>query len=205
MALPGDGRQRGRQLDGCEGFRLQGPDQGEGGEDRYYLGGRHDHRHFVLVADGQGGGDREHEHPDGKGERPPASSRCLFCIDAQLARRDRCHGRLAQELGAIDTGVEDQIDLLTRFRLFRFGQTIRNDLYHSTDGHLRIKLGDIPRFHPDAAVTCGATDLFFFRCAVNVNATLKRVRVLRLEAAQPDDARSNGVAARSVGLKNFTR
>ena len=46
-------------------------DQGDRGEHRHHLGGRHDHRHFLLVADDQGGGDREHEHPDGEGECPP--------------------------------------------------------------------------------------------------------------------------------------
>jgi hypothetical protein len=53
-------------MDGGERFGLQGPDQGEGGEHRHHLGGRHDHQHLLLVADDQGGGDREHEHPDGK-------------------------------------------------------------------------------------------------------------------------------------------
>src|SRR5438132_6847815 len=94
---------------------------------------------------------------------------------------------------------------LTRLGLFQFGQPIRNNLHDSTDGHLRIKLGDILRFHADAAVTCGATDLFFLRRSMNINATLKRVGVLRLESAQPNDTCSNGIAARSVGLKNFTR
>ena len=71
VALPGEGRQRGRQLNGGERFHLQDPDQGDGGKHRHHLGGRHDHRHFLLVADDQGSSDREHEHPDGKGERPP--------------------------------------------------------------------------------------------------------------------------------------
>ena len=78
-------------------------------------------------------------------------------------------------------------------------------MYYSTDRQLVVKLGDVLRFHADAAVTCGSTDFVFLRRAMNVNATLKRMRVLRLESAKPDDARGDRVAARSVGLKNFTR
>src|SRR4029077_17691067 len=68
-----------------------------------------------------------------------------------------------------------------------------------------VKLGDVLRFHADAAVTCGATNLIFLRRAMDINAALKRMRVLCLESAKPDDARGDRVAARSVGLKNFTR
>ena len=47
----------------------------------------------------------------------------------------------------------------------------------STQRHLLIKVGDVLRFHPDAAVTRRATDLFLLRRAVNINAALKRMRV----------------------------
>src|SRR5262249_4696228 len=72
---------------------------------------------------------------------------------------------------------------LTRLRLTRFRQRIRNNLHDSTDGHLVIKLGNVLRFHTDAAVTCGTTNLVFLRRAMNINTTLKRVCVLRLEPA----------------------
>ena len=60
------------------------------------------------------------------------------------------------------------------------------------------------------SISCGcsrnlrADRFFFLGRAMNINAALKRVRVLRLESAQPDDARGDGITARSVGLKNFT-
>src|SRR5882757_2036366 len=94
---------------------------------------------------------------------------------------------------------------LTRFPLFHFGQPIRNNLHYSTEGHLVIKLGDVLRFHADAAVTCRATDLFFLRRAVDINAALKRVRVARFQSTQPDDACSDRVAPRGVWLQNLTR
>ena len=78
-------------------------------------------------------------------------------------------------------------------------------MYYSTDWQLVVKLGDVLRFHTDAAVTCGATNFLFLGRAMNINAALIRVRVLWLESAQPDDARGNRVAARSIGLKNFAR
>src|SRR4029077_20303851 len=68
-----------------------------------------------------------------------------------------------------------------------------------------VKLGDVLRLHADAAVTCGLTNFLFLGRAMNINAALKRMRVLRLESAKPDDTRGDRVAARSVGLKNFTR
>src|SRR4030095_11168387 len=38
---------------------------------------------------------------------------------------------------------------------------------------------------------------------MNVNATLKGMRVLRFKPAQPDDTRGHRIAAGSIGLKNF--
>src|SRR4029077_17458979 len=67
-----------------------------------------------------------------------------------------------------------------------------------------VKLGDVLRLHADAAVTCGLTNFLFLGRAVNINAALKRMRVLRLESAKPDDARGDRGAARSGGVKNFT-
>ena len=78
-------------------------------------------------------------------------------------------------------------------------------MYYRTERQLVVKLGNVLRFHADAAVTCGLTNLIFLGRAMNINAALKRMRVLRLESAKPDDARGDRVAARSVGLKNFTR
>src|SRR5262249_28289946 len=94
---------------------------------------------------------------------------------------------------------------LTRLGLFRFRQPIRNNLHHSSERQLGIKLGNVFRFHANAAVTCGTTDLVFLRRAMNTNEALKRRAVLRLKSSQPDDALCDGIAAGSFGLKNLPR
>src|ERR1700737_583265 len=46
-------------------------------------------------------------------------------------------------------------------------------------------------------------DQSFLWRAVNVNAATESVGVLRLETAQPNDARGNGIATRCVWRQNF--
>ena len=83
------------------------------------------------------------------------------------------------------------LSFLTRLPLSILGRPSGMICTTAPTRHLRIKLGDVLRFHADAAVTCGTADLFFLRRSMNINTALKGVRVLRLEATQPDDARDD--------------
>src|SRR5207237_10827506 len=69
---------------------------------------------------------------------------------------------------------------------------------------LRVKLGHVARFHPNAAVACRTADRFLFRRTVNINAAAKGVRIFGLKTFQPNDPRDDRIAARRIRLENFT-
>src|SRR6266550_2265690 len=80
---------------------------------------------------------------------------------------------------------------------------LRGNLYECPNGDAIVKCGNIARLHSNAAVAGRTADALLLRRAMNVNATLKGMRVLRLESAQPDDTSDHRVAPGSIGLKNF--
>ncbi len=72
-----------------------------------------------------------------------------------------------------------------------------------TRAHLTVKVDDVGRAHANAAVTCRAADIAFFRCAVNINVATKCICVLRFAPAQPDDPRYDRIATRRVHRNYF--
>src|SRR5215211_2059146 len=77
------------------------------------------------------------------------------------------------------------------------------NLYECPNGDAVVKRGNISRLHSNATVAGWTADVLLLRRAMNVNATLKGMRVLSLESAQPDDSRGHRIAPGSIGLKNF--
>src|ERR1051325_8659293 len=67
-----------------------------------------------------------------------------------------------------------------------------------------VEMNDVARTHSDAAVAGRVADVSFFGGAVNVNHAAIGVRVLWLEAAQPNDACDDRVAPGRVGRDDFT-
>src|SRR4029079_11728425 len=65
------------------------------------------------------------------------------------------------------------------------------------------KIDDIARAHADAAVAGGSPDAPLRRSAVDVDGAIVREAILRLEAFQPEDARDDGVTARSIDLDDL--
>src|SRR5205807_3669046 len=80
-----------------------------------------------------------------------------------------------------------------------------NDFDDRAEWKLRVKLGHVARFHPDAAVARRATDRFLFRRTVNINTAAEGVRIFGLKTFQPNDPRDDRIAARRIRLENFTR
>src|SRR5436189_176845 len=83
-------------------------------------------------------------------------------------------------------------------------KSVGNNLHDCSHGNAIVQLRYVARFHPNAAITGRATDCFLLRCAVDIDATLKCMRVLRFQSTQPDDACDHWVATRSIWLQNFT-
>src|SRR4026209_2284263 len=78
------------------------------------------------------------------------------------------------------------------------------NLHECPNGDAIVKCGHIGRLHSNAAVAGRTADALLLRRAMNVNATLKGMRVVRLESAQPDDTRGHRVPPGSIGLNDFT-
>lgn len=72
-----------------------------------------------------------------------------------------------------------------------------------TGAHLTEKIDDVNGAHANAAVACWASDVPFFRCAVNINVATKCVRVLSFASAQPDDPRHNWITPGRVHRNYF--
>jgi hypothetical protein len=66
-----------------------------------------------------------------------------------------------------------------------------------------VEIDDVDRAHANATVAGWPANVPFFRRAMNVNVAAKRVSVLRLHSAQPDDARYNWIASRRVDGDDF--
>src|SRR5262249_25528493 len=64
--------------------------------------------------------------------------------------------------------------------------------------NLAVKTNNIDRAHSNAAIARPAPDVPLFRRAVNVNVAPKRVRILHLTSAQPNDSRNDWIATRRV-------
>lgn len=97
----------------------------------------------------------------------------------------------------------ESISWLRWRRLYHFRQAFGRNLHERPERNAIIKLGNIARLHPNAAVTGRPTDLLLLRRSMNVNATLEGVRVLRLQPAQPNNASGDRVTAGRIGLQNF--
>src|SRR3954468_10747174 len=67
-----------------------------------------------------------------------------------------------------------------------------------------VKLNNVVRPHPDAAVTGWASDVSFLRSSMNVNVARKGVRVFGLPAAEPHDSRHDRISSRSVHRDDLT-
>src|SRR5437667_1868619 len=57
--------------------------------------------------------------------------------------------------------------------------------------------------HPDASIACRRSDQPFLRRAVDVDIPRERVGVLRLESAQPENARHDRIPARRIRQDDF--
>jgi hypothetical protein len=77
------------------------------------------------------------------------------------------------------------------------------DVHLGADADDVIELDYIGRTHPDATEAGGRADLALLGGAVDVDVAVVCIAVAGLEAAEPEDARDDGVAARGVGLENF--
>src|SRR5207249_11251499 len=73
------------------------------------------------------------------------------------------------------------------------------------DVHPIVKRDHAPRPHPNATEAERLADVAFFGCAMNVNATVVRSRILPFHSAQPDHPRNDGITIRRIGADNFTR
>ena len=81
---------------------------------------------------------------------------------------------------------------------------IGRDLDNRANGQLRVKCGDIGRFHSNTTVAGWPADRFLLWRSMNINAPVISVRVYCLQPAQPDDAGNDGIATWRVWLQNFT-
>ena len=66
-----------------------------------------------------------------------------------------------------------------------------------------IKRNDVARTHANATEARSSTNAAFFRCSMNVNATIVRGQVLPFHSAQPDHALDDGVAIRCIDGDDF--
>src|SRR5205823_8164698 len=82
---------------------------------------------------------------------------------------------------------------------------IGNNLDNRSECKLIIKSSDVARFHADAAVAGGTTDVLLLRSALDVNAATKGMRVLGFRSRQPTAARNHGIATGSIWRENFPR
>src|SRR5947209_20583572 len=82
---------------------------------------------------------------------------------------------------------------------------IGNNLDNRSECKLIIKSSDVARFHANATVAGGTTDVLLLRRAMDVNAATKGMRVLGFKSAQPNDARNHRIAAGSIWRENFPR
>jgi len=89
-------------------------------------------------------------------------------------------------------------------RATQFRQMIGSNLHDGADRQLPIELGDIRRFHPNAAVAGRPSNVLFLGGSMDVNAPIVGVRVSRLQSAQPDDPSNDWIPARRIGRQNFT-
>src|SRR5436189_5742891 len=80
---------------------------------------------------------------------------------------------------------------------------IGNNMDNRSECKLIIKSSDVARFHANATVAGGTTDVLLLRRTMDVNAATKGMRGLCFKSAQPDDARSHGIAAGSIWRENF--
>src|SRR6202035_1829483 len=87
--------------------------------------------------------------------------------------------------------------------LRQFRQVLRRNLHERPKRNAIIKCGNVARLHSNTAIAGWLADRLLLRRPMNINTTLKSVRVLRFKAAQPNDTRGYGVASGSIGLQNF--
>src|SRR5205814_1346102 len=133
------------------------------------------------------------------GSKSPTHSH-LF--DRERSAGSWSRNRLVLALGFCARGYES-INWLGSRWLCQFGQVLRGNLHERPERNAIIKCGNVARLHPNTAIAGWPTDRLFLRRPMNINTTLKSMRVLRFKAAQPNDTRGYGVASGSIGLQNF--
>src|SRR5439155_19237051 len=84
-------------------------------------------------------------------------------------------------------------------------QSLVNNGYPRPDSYDVVYIYDVPRAHSNASITVRRADPPFLRRAVDVDIPGERVRILRLESAQPENARHDRIPARRIREDNFTR
>src|ERR1044071_2469563 len=135
----------------------------------------------------------------------PLGSKCpthSHLVDRECSAGSLSRHHLVLALRFYARGYESISWLRSRW-LCHFRQVLRGNLHERSNRNAIIKLGDVARLHPNAAVARRAANCLLLRRSMNVNAPLQGVRILRFEPAQPNDTRRYRVATGSVGLQNF--
>src|SRR5947209_8766665 len=110
--------------------------------------------------------------------------------------------------GALPNHAERVIRLRHLCRRSKFGdygsQRRIDNRYLGAGADVTIKVDDVDRTHANAAIACGPADVSFFRRAMNVNVSSKRIPVSRFHPAQPNDSRYNRIATGRIHGDDFT-
>src|SRR5438132_13276884 len=80
---------------------------------------------------------------------------------------------------------------------------VRSDLHNRANGQLRVKRGDVGRFHSNTTVAGGPADRLLLRRTVNVNTPVISMCIFSFQTAQPDNSGNDRIAAWRVRLQNF--